>query len=102
MQRANLNRSIRTPRFPIVASGVFGRLTPYFRHLVEPGSTLKKYRMNMRLASVPCKNVLTGATIDYWMFYVPLSYIWDDFEAYMMGDDTITEPQTNADDRLFQ
>lgn len=78
------NRRMRMPRHPFANTGMFGRLTPIHRQIVNPGETLKHIRCKARLQSLPVKYSLTGCTVDVWFFHVPMRVCDPDFPEFIM------------------
>ena len=93
---ANLNRQIRKPRFPNVSGGQFGRLVPFHYHPVFSGESQHNIKTSLTFQSVPINAKLAGCTIDVWYYYVPHRLIWTDFPTWLMGDSTLTVPNTNT------
>lgn len=93
---ANLSRQIRKPRFVIGNAGKFGRLIPFHYHQVFAGESQHNIKTSLNLRSLPITPSMTGATVDVWFYYVPWRLIWEDFPTWILGDSTLTPPNTDA------
>lgn len=96
-----MQRNFRKPRFPFVNKGKFGRFIPVHRSPVFPGETLKSLSCDLKVASLPIKYGMLGATVDVWFYYVPNRLVWGSFPDWRMGDDTVTFPTANNGDERF-
>jgi hypothetical protein len=92
---ANLSRQIRKPRFVIGNGGKFGRLIPFTYHQVFAGESQHNIKTQLQFMSKPVAHRMSGATVDIWYYYVPWRLVWSDFPTWVMGDSSLTVPQTN-------
>ena len=88
-------RKLRTPRYPVVTTGRFGKAVPVAKALVEAGSTLRKLSFRNRFQSMPIKYPLTGGYLDVEFYYVPMSAAWDEWIDFVLGE-TVTFPTLAA------
>jgi hypothetical protein len=93
---ANLKRQIRKPRFVIGNAGKFGRLIPFTYHHVYAGESQHNIKTMMNFMSKPVAQRMSGATLDIWYYYVPWRLVWDQFPEWVMGDSTLTVPNTKV------
>ena len=93
---ANLSRQIRKPRFVIGNGGKFGRLIPFSYHQVFAGESQHNIKTQLQFMSKPVAHRMSGATVDIWYYYVPWRLVWSDFPTWVMGDSTLTPPETNS------
>ena len=100
---ANLSRQIRKPRFIIGNGGKFGRLIPFSYHQVFSGESQHNIKTQLQFMSKPVAQRMSGATVDIWYYYVPWRLVWSDFPTWVMGDSSLSVPNTNgsAGDALF-
>lgn len=84
-------------------TGKFGRLVPFSYHYVFAGESQHNIKSSFNFQSVPITPKMTGCTVDVWYYYVPHRLVWNDFPTWVMGDSTITPPNTNnpEGDALF-
>lgn len=94
---ANLSRQIRKPRFILGQGGKLGRLTPISYHPVFAGESQHNIKTSLNMMSKPVKAALSGSTVDVWYYYVPWRLVWEDFPTWVMGDSTLTPPNTDKD-----
>jgi hypothetical protein len=94
-------RKLRLPRFPFVNKGKLGRLELMHRSYVFAGETCQNIKADMKLATLPVKFGMMGATVDVWFYYVPMRLVWDEFPEWRMGNGG-TIPTQNPDARIFQ
>lgn len=92
---ANLSRQIRKPRFIIGNGGKFGRLIPFTYHQVFAGESQHNIKTQLQFMSKPVAHRMSGATVDIWYYYVPWRLVWSDFPTWIMGDSSLTPPETN-------
>lgn len=92
---ANLSRQIRKPRFVIGNGGKFGRFIPFSYHQVFAGESQHNIKTQLQFMSKPVAHRMSGATVDIWYYYVPWRLVWSDFPTWIMGDSTLTPPNTN-------
>jgi len=92
---ANLSRQIRKPRFVIGNGGKFGRLIPFSYHQVFAGESQHNIKTQLQFMSKPVAHRMSGATVDIWYYYVPWRLVWSDFPTWVMGDSSLTVPNTN-------
>lgn len=89
---ANLQRQVRKPRFVIGNTGKFGRLTPFFYNYVFAGETQKEIKAQLNFMSEPINVAQSGATVDIWFYYVPMSLCFTNWRTWIMGDGTADLP----------
>ena len=92
---ANLSRQIRKPRFILGNGGKFGRLIPFSYHPVFAGESQHNIKTQVSFMSKPVAHRMSGATVDIWYYYLPWRLVWSDFPTWVMGDSTLTVPNTN-------
>lgn len=92
---ANLSRQIRKPRFIIGNGGKFGRLIPFSYHHVFAGESQHNIKSQLQFMSKPVAHRMSGATVDIWYYYVPWRLVWSDFPTWIMGDSTLTPPNSS-------
>jgi len=92
---ANLSRQIRKPRFILGNGGKFGRLIPFSYHTVYAGESQHNIKTQVQFMSKPVAHRMSGATVDIWYYYVPWRLVWEDFPTWVMGDSTLTPPETD-------
>lgn len=78
-------RQMRTPRFPTVTKGDFGRVNLVFRAPVAPGETLKRLKSMYAIQSAPFDKPLAGAWFDMAFYYVPCRLLDATFIPSMMA-----------------
>ena len=92
---ANLSRQIRKPRFIIGNGGKFGRLIPFSYHHVFAGESQHSIKTQLQFMSKPVAHRMSGATVDLWYYYVPWRLVWSDFPTWMLGDSSVSIPNTH-------
>lgn len=77
---------MRKPRFVIGNTGKFGRLQPFNYSMVFAGETQKEIKAQLNFMSEPINVAQSGATIDVWFYYVPMSQVYTNWRTWVMGD----------------
>ena len=90
--------NLRTPTFDAVQTAPFyeGALLNF--EYIYPGESIRERNIRFTMNSVPVARAIDGAYVDHWQFLVPLRIIFDQWEQFILGDDSVSLPVAAAAD----